>query len=83
MTPILKNIQIDDSGLALNPVTGETFRLSSSALQLVRMLQQKADTDALLRHLLEEYNVDESTARRDLETFLSQLKQLNWVDVES
>jgi PqqD family protein of HPr-rel-A system len=83
MTPTLKNLQIDDGGIALNPVTGETFRLFGSAAELVRLLKEGADTDTLLQHLLQEYEIDEATARRDLDTFLARLERLNWVEVVS
>jgi PqqD family protein of HPr-rel-A system len=80
MTSTLKNLQIDNRGVAFNPVTGETFRLFGCATRLLQMLQDGANIDALLPHLLEEYEVDESTARRDLDTFLATLERLNWVE---
>ncbi|HSI86360.1 MAG: PqqD family protein [Candidatus Methylacidiphilales bacterium] len=83
MTSTLQNLRIDGRGIALDPVTGETFRLVGCATHLVRMLQDGATADTLLRHLLEGYDVDEATARRDLDTFLSRLEQLNWVEAAS
>ena len=42
----------------------------------MRLLQQGADDDALLQYLLDEYAVDEATARRDLDVFLGTLEQM-------
>jgi len=72
----LDNLLLNDRGIAFDPTSGETYRLVGPAVHLVRLLQQGADDDALLQYLLDEYEVDEATARRDLETFLSTLEQL-------
>jgi PqqD family protein of HPr-rel-A system len=76
MTTILENLLLNDRGIAFDPVSGETYRLVGPAVQLVRLLQKGADDDELLRYLLDEYDVDESTARRDLEVFLGTLEQM-------
>lgn len=83
MTPTLENILLNDQGIAFNPVTGETFRLVGSAVQLVRMLKEGADTTALLQYLLDEYDIDAVTAQRDLDTFLATLERMNWVEAAS
>jgi hypothetical protein len=83
MTTHLENILLNDRGIAFNPVTGETFRLIGPALHLVRLLQQKAPPSALLDYLLETYDIDRTTAQRDLETFLAILEKMNWVEVSS
>ena len=76
MTTILENLLLNDRGIAFDPASGETYRLVGPAVQLVRLLQKGADDAALLQHLLEEYDVDESTARRDLDVFLGTLEQM-------
>ncbi len=76
----LENLVLNDHGLALDPATGETYRLTGPALQLLRLLQQGEDEDCLLRFLLEEYKVDEATARRDLDAFLATLERMNWLE---
>ena len=76
MTPTLENIMLNDKGIAFNPVTGETFRLVGSAIALVRLLKQGADSAALLQYLLDEYEVDQATAQRDLDVFLGALEQM-------
>jgi hypothetical protein len=83
MTTHLENILLNDRGIALNPATGETFRLIGPALHLVRLLQQGAPATALLDYLLETYDIDRATAQRDLDTFLGLLEKMNWVEVAS
>ena len=76
MTPALENLLLNDRGIAFDPASGETYRLVGPAVQLVRLLQKGANDDALLEFLLNEYDVDESTARRDLEVFLGTLEEM-------
>ncbi len=75
-TTNLENLLLNDRGIAFDPASGETYRLLGPAVQLVRLLQKGADDAELLDYLLEEYEVDESTARRDLDVFLGTLEQM-------
>jgi hypothetical protein len=79
----LRGIVLHDRGIALDPATGETFRLIGPALPLARLLQQGAQPAELLAHLLETYQVDEATAKRDLDAFLATLKEMRWVEAAS
>ena len=76
MTSVLENLLLNDRGIAFDPTSGETYRLVGPAVHLVRLLQQGADDGVLLQYLLDEYDVDEATARRDLENFLGALEQM-------
>ena len=76
MTTTLDNLLLNDRGLAFDSTSGETYRLVGPAVALVRLLQKGADEPELLRYLLDEYDVDESTARRDLATFLGMLEKM-------
>jgi len=81
MTMILENLLLNDRGIAFDPASGETYRLIGPAVHLVRLLQKGADDDTLLQYLLDEYDVDESTARRDLDAFLGTLEQMKLWEV--
>jgi PqqD family protein of HPr-rel-A system len=76
MTMTLDNLLLNDRGIAFDPASGETYRLVGPAVALVRLLQKGADESELLRFLLDEYDVDESTARRDLDAFLGMLEKM-------
>lgn len=81
MTTTLENLLLNDRGIAFHPVSGETYRLVGPAVSLVRLLQMGANDSDLLRFLLEEYQVDESTARRDLDAFFGMLEKMKlWED---
>jgi PqqD family protein of HPr-rel-A system len=76
MTTVLENLLLNDRGLAFDPVSGETYRLVGPAVSLVRLLQKGAGDSELLRFLLDEYDIDESTARRDLDAFFGMLEKM-------
>lgn len=78
------------SGFKLNTVCGETFLVpmgegnidysklialnESSLLLLKRMEQGEFTTDDLVDELLKEYEVDDTTARKDVERIIEQFK---------
>lgn len=48
---------------------------------LWKLLESETDTDALLAAMLETYDVDEATAKADLEKFLDKAKAQNLLDL--
>ena len=76
MATTLDNLLLNDRGIAFDPSSGETYRLLGPAVTLVRLLQKGATDSDLLRFLLDEYDVDESTARRDLDAFFGMLEKM-------
>ena len=82
MTANLPDLMLNDRGFAFDPSNGETFQLNPTGLRIVRLLQQGKNEDDALATLMEEFEVDENTARRDLESFLGSLTQLGWLENE-
>lgn len=76
MPTIIDSLLVNERGIAFDPVSGETYQLLGPAAPLLKLLQQGADNAALLRFLLEEYDVDALTARRDLDAFLRSLDRM-------
>ena len=44
----------------------------------MRLLKNSNDENAVLAEILKDYEVDENTARRDLQDFLLELEKLGW-----
>jgi len=78
MFTLLSDLLLNDRGFAFDPASGETYQLSATGLRIVRLLQQGAGEDGILSRILEEFEVDENTARRDLEVFLRVIEQAGW-----
>ncbi len=79
MSTTLSDLLLNDRGFAFDPSNGETFQLSTSGLRIVRLLQQGTPPDAVLGQLVEEFEVDQNTASRDLAEFLRSIEQLGWI----
>jgi PqqD family protein of HPr-rel-A system len=75
----LSEIMLNDRGFAFDPTTGESFQLSTTGLEIIRALRRAPDRDAALTKLIEEFEVDENTARRDFDQFLSSIEQIGWL----
>lgn len=74
----LSDIMLNDRGFAFDPVSGETFQLSTTGLRIVRLLRRNSDRDAVLAQIIEEFEVDENTARRDVDEFLRAIEEIGW-----
>jgi len=78
MPTLLSDLMLNDRGFAFDPASGETYQLSASGLRIVRLLQQGCGADEVLRRVLDEFEVDENTAHRDIGDFLTSIGELGW-----
>lgn len=69
----LNDLLVNENGFAFDPGTGFTYNLSLSALGVLRGLKDGKTEDALVAHLMDEYDVEARRAQRDVEDFLSAL----------
>jgi hypothetical protein len=79
MSTPLSEIMLNDRGFAFDPTTGESFQLSTTGLVIVRALRYAPDRDAALAKLTAEFEVDDNTAGRDLDQFLSSIEKIGWL----
>lgn len=68
--------RLDDQVVVLDLQTSQYLSLNGTGAELWEALAEGADEDALVARLRGEYEVDESTAREDVEEFLGQLTEL-------
>ena len=55
---------------------GRYFQLNELGLIVVRSLEEGKDADAIVRRVVEAYDVDPKTADADVKAFLAQIKEL-------
>ena len=81
MTSLLKtDITLTNSGFLFNHSTGLTYSLNATGLFIFQQLQDEQEVDQILQRLMEEFLVDEDTARKDLDDYLRQLQELGLVE---
>jgi hypothetical protein len=81
MTSLLKTeITLTESGFLFDHNTGLTYSLNPTGLFIFRQLQAEKDPEDVLKHLLYEFSVDEDTARKDLDDYFRQLREMGLVE---
>lgn len=65
---------IGDETIVLNLVSSRYFSVTGIGTRLVELLGCDTDVDALVDTVLAEYDVDDATARCDVEAFLARLR---------
>lgn len=75
----LTDLMLNDRGFVFDPNSGESYQLSATGLACLRGLQAGASTEDLLRQLTTTWEVDAVAARLDIDSFLWDLKQLDWL----
>ena len=78
-SPRLTDLMLNDRGFAFDPNTGESYQLSPAGLACLRSLQQGATAGDLVTRVTSAWEVDPLTARCDIDAFLWDLQQLDWL----
>ena len=71
----IKHLAISDSGFVFDPTIGKSYTVNESALWVLKQIQQSNDIDAIERNIIEEFDVSEKQAERDLSEFFEQLNR--------
>lgn len=71
---ISENIAISDSGFVFHPVTGETFTLNPIGKEILSQIQNGKSLNEISIEITEKFDIEANIVERDLEDFLSQLK---------
>lgn len=70
----IERLAISESGFVFDPVSGHSFTVNETGLQILRTLQHNRHLNALQEYLSAEYDVDHSALDRDLMEFLGSLR---------
>lgn len=75
--PPLSSIQrlaISESGFVFDPASGHNFTVNETGLSILRLLQKHTEVEPVLGHLVEEYDVLQRDAERDVLDFATLLR---------
>ena len=72
----LKRLALNEEGFIFDPETGASFVTNETGLFILKKLREGKEEEEILNALLQEYEVDTETAKRDLFDFLEQLRIL-------
>lgn len=77
---IKKNIAISDSGFIFNPDTGESFTANPIGLEILDMLKEGLDFEAVQKKLMDKYKSDKDTVEKDYHDFINLLGEYNIIE---
>ncbi len=79
---IRKNIAISENGFIFNPLTGDSFSVNQTGVFILQKMKDGESDENIMKALREEYELDKSTAEKDLYDFLSLLKSYQLTENE-
>ena len=77
-----KNIAVSDSGFIFNPDTGESFTANPIGLEILDLLKEGLEFEAVRKKILEKYKSDKDTIEKDYHDFINMLNQYSLIEHE-
>lgn len=71
---VLRRLAISERGFVFDPVSGNSFTVNETGLEVLRRLQNSSDVQAIIQELLAEYATTPRELERDLMEFLGMLR---------
>lgn len=71
---IRKNIAVSDEGFIFNPATGDSFSTNKVGTEIINLLKEDKSISDLTQEITRIYDVDDRLFERDLEDFITLLK---------
>jgi len=72
---IRKNIATSDEGFIFNPATGDSFTTNPLGAEIITLLKEDKRLPDIISAISEKYDVEEAQLEKDLDDFISQLKE--------
>jgi len=72
-----KNIATSEEGFIFNPGTGDSFSTNDIGTEILSLLKDEKSQNAIIDIICAKYDVDQSQFEKDLDDYLSQLKDFN------
>lgn len=74
---IKRNIATNEFGFIFNPATGDSFSSNPIAAEIIQMMKDNLSVIDIKKSLLEKYDVDRATVEKDMDEFMTLLKENN------
>ena len=75
MEKVLHRLALSESGFVFDPVSGQSFTVNESGLDILRQLQKNTDLQQTHEYLMQNYAASEQELQRDLEDFIASLRE--------
>lgn len=74
---IKRNIATNEFGFIFNPATGDSFSSNAIAAEIIQMMKDSLSVNDIKKSLMEKYDVDRPTLEKDMDEFITLLKENN------
>ena len=74
------NIATSESGFVFNPSTGDSFSSNAVAAEILLLLKDNNSMKEIKQIILSRYEVESSQVEKDLDDFLTHLKENNLLE---
>jgi hypothetical protein len=75
-----KNIATSEAGFIFNPASGDSFSSNPIGSDILSQLKEDKSRQEIIEVIVDRYDVEKNQFDRDLEDFLSQLRDYNLLD---
>jgi len=75
------NVAASEAGFIFNPSTGDSFTTNSVGSEILFLIKEHKSVPEIKKIFLEKYDVDNINFEKDLEDFISQLKDNNLLEI--
>lgn len=69
-------LALSENGFVFDPVSGQSFTVNETGIELLRLLQKSADMQQVQKTLTEIYDAQPNELERDIKDFTSSLSEL-------
>ena len=76
-----KNIATSEEGFIFNPSTGDSFSANPIGTDILTLFKEEKTLQEIIEAICSKYNVEPIQFERDLEDFISQLKDYSIVEL--
>lgn len=80
MMKLKKNIATSAEGFIFNPGTGDSFSTNEIGTEIISLLKDDYQQHAIIEAICAKYDVDQNQFEKDLDDYLSQLKDFSILD---
>ena len=75
-----KNIALSESGFVFDPSTGVSYSLNSQAMEIIQLIKEGLDLEAITVKITESYDIDRGSFEKYYFDFAGMLKQFRLID---
>ena len=69
-----KRLAVSESGFVFDPVSGQSFTVNATGLEVLRLTQHQDDVEQIAAQLTDEFDASNAEIKRDVQDFMHRLQ---------